>query len=146
MKAPKVSRRKFVGTLGVGTTLAALKHPALAAKGPNDQVVIGMIGVGNQGTSRLKEFMQQPDVRIAAICDVDRRHLARAIALVEREKGYKPQAFGDFRRLLAVKEIDAVTVVTPDHWHAIPTVSAFESDKDVFVDKPLSYPVTAGRA
>ena len=146
MQSPSVSRRTFVGTLGVGTTLAALKQPALAAKSANDQVVMGMIGVGNQGTSRLKEFMQQPDVRIAAICDVDKRHLDRAIALVEREKGYKPQGFGDFRRLLEVKEIDAVTVVTPDHWHSIPTVSAFEAGKDVFVEKPLSYTVAEGRA
>jgi predicted dehydrogenase len=84
--------------------------------------------------------MRQSDVRIAAICDVDRRHLDRAIALVEQEKGYKPQAFGDFRKLLAVKEIDAVTVVTPDHWHAIPTISAFEADKDVFVEKPRATP------
>jgi predicted dehydrogenase len=146
MQLPTVSRRTFVGTLGVGTTLGVLKQPAQAAKGASDQVVMGMIGVGNQGTSRLREFMQQPDVRIAAICDVDRRHLDRAIALVEQEKGYKPQAFGDFRRLLAVKEIDAVTVVTPDHWHAIPTISAFEADKDVFVEKPLSYTVAEGRA
>jgi predicted dehydrogenase len=146
LQLPTVSRRTFVGTLGVGTTLGVLKQPAQATKSVNDQVVMGMIGVGNQGTSRLKEFMQQPDVRIAAICDVDRRHLDRAIALVEQEKGYKPQAFGDFRRLLAVKEIDAVTVVTSDHWHAIPTISAFEADKDVFVKKPLSYTVAEGRA
>jgi len=127
MNPSEVSRRTFVGTLGVGAALTALNRPALAAKGPNEQVVMGMIGVGSQGTNRLKEFMQHPDVRIGAICDVDKRHLDRAIALVEKEKGYKPQAFGDFRRLLDVKEIDAVTVVTPDHWHAIPTVSAFEA-------------------
>jgi len=146
MNPSEVSRRTFVGTLGVGAALTALNRPARAAKDPNDQVVMGMIGVGSQGTSRLKEFMQHPDVRIGAICDVDRRHLDRAIALVEKEKGYKPQAFGDFRRLLDVKEIDAVTVVTPDHWHAIPTVSAFEAGKDVFVEKPLSYSVAEGRA
>src|SRR5580704_4982342 len=146
MKLPVVSRRTFVGALGAGTTLAALSRPAAAAKGASDQVVMGMIGVGNQGTSRLKEFMRQPDVRIAAMCDVDKRHLDRAIALVEKEKGYKPRAFGDFRRLLEVSEIDAVTVVTPDHWHAIPTVTAFEAGKDVFVEKPLSYTVAEGRA
>ena len=146
MNPSEVSRRTFVGTLGVGAALTALNRPARAAKDPNDQVVMGMIGVGSQGTSRLKEFMQHPEVRIGAICDVDKRHLDRAIALVEKEKGYKPQAFGDFRRLLDVKEIDAVTVVTPDHWHAIPTVSAFEAGKDVFVEKPLSYSVAEGRA
>src|SRR6266404_5525247 len=120
MNPSEVSRRTFVGTLGVGAALTALNRPARAAKDPDD--------------------------RIGAICDVDKRHLDRAIALVEKEKGYKPQAFGDFRRLLDVKEIDAVTVVTPDHWHAIPTVSAFEAGKDVFVEKPLSYSVAEGRA
>src|SRR6266567_3724104 len=140
-----MNRRTFVGSMGMGAALSALSRPTLA-KGPNDQVVIGMIGVGNQGTGRLREFLRQSDVRIGAICDVDKSHLDRAIALVEQEKGYKPQAFGDFRRLLEVKEIDAVTVVTPDHWHAIPTVNAFEAGKDVFVEKPLSYSVGEGRA
>ena len=136
MDVSKLSRRAFVGSLGA----------ALAAKSPSDQVAMGFIGVGSQGTSRLREFMRESDVRVAAICDVDKRHLDRAIALVEAEKGYKPQAFGDFRRLLETKEIDAVTVVTPDHWHAIPTVTAFEAGKDVFVEKPLSYSVAEGRA
>jgi predicted dehydrogenase len=126
--------------------MAAANRPPRAGKGPGDAVVMGMIGVGNQGTSRLREFMAQPDVRIGAICDVDRRHLDRAVELVEQNKGYKPQAFGDFRRLLESKEIDAVAIVTPDHWHAIPTVAAFEAGKDVFVEKPLSYSVAEGRA
>jgi predicted dehydrogenase len=105
-----------------------------------------MIGVGGMGTGRLREFLKQPDVRIAAICDVDRRHLDRAIAEVGKSRAEKPQAFGDFRRLLEVKEIDAVAIVTPDHWHAIPTVHAFKAGKDVFVEKPLSYSVGEGRA
>src|SRR5215467_8474554 len=144
MDSSEISRRTFVGTLGAGAALSALNRPAMAArtqtlKAPSDQVVMGFIGVGNQGTSRLREFMKETDVRVGAICDVDKRHLDRAVALVESEKGYKPQAFGDFRRLLESKEIDAVTVVTPDHWHALPTVVAFEAGKDVFVEKPLSY-------
>ncbi len=85
-------------------------------------------------------------MRIAAICDVDQRHLDRAIGIVEKAKGYKPQPYHDFRKLLADKEIDAVTVVTPDHWHSIPTVTAFEAGKDVFCEKPLSYTVAEGRA
>src|ERR1051325_2294026 len=141
----EMSRRTFVETIGAGTAVTALNRSGLA-KAPSDQVVMGFIGVGNQGTSRLREFMKQSDVRVGAICDVDKNHLDRSIALVEREKGYKPQLFGDFRRLLDNKEIDAVTVVTPDHWHAIPTVSAFEAGKDVFVEKPLSYSVAEGRA
>src|SRR5437867_13213951 len=145
MNQSDVSRRTFVGSMGVGAALTSLSRPVWAAKGPSDQVVMGMIGVGNQGTSRLRGFLQQPDVRIGAICDVDKRHLDRAIALVEQEKGYKPRGFGDFRRLLDIPEIDAVAVVTPDHWHAIPTVSTFEEGQDVFVGKALSYSVADGR-
>ncbi|MFN7925976.1 MAG: Gfo/Idh/MocA family oxidoreductase [Bryobacteraceae bacterium] len=128
------------------TFLGSAAGIALAQKGPSDQLIVGMIGVGNQGTGRLREFLAHADVRIGAICDVDRSHRERAVALVEKEKGYKPEGLADFRRLLDKKEIDAVAIVTPDHWHAIPTVSAFEAGKDVFVEKPLSYSVMEGRA
>lgn len=141
-----LSRRSFAGALGGGAAVTLLSRAGFAAKSPNDQVVMGMIGTGNQGTGRLREFMNHPDVRIAAICDVDQRHRDRAIALVKQQLGYQPQGFADFRKLLEVKEIDAVTVVTPDHWHSIPTVTAFEAGKDVFVEKPLSYTITEGRA
>ncbi len=145
MNNSDVSRRAALRALGAGATLS-LARPALAARGPNDQIVMGMIGVGSQGTGRLKEFLKHSDVRVAAICDLDESHRDRAIALVESTKGYKPRSIGDFRKLLEIKEIDAVTVVTPDHWHSIPTVSAFEAGKDVFVEKPLSYTVAEGRA
>ncbi|HZO53605.1 MAG TPA: Gfo/Idh/MocA family oxidoreductase [Bryobacteraceae bacterium] len=131
-------RRTFLASAGAGL--------ALAQKGPNDQVVIGMIGVGNQGTGRLRELLKEPDVRIGAICDVDSSHRDRAIELVQTQKGYKPDGFGDFRRLLEKKDIDAVSIITPDHWHAIPTVNAFEAGKDVFVEKPLSFSLMEGRA
>lgn len=145
MQESEVSRRLFLGALGSGASLAAFGRPAFA-KGPNDQIVMGCIGVGGQGVYRLNELVKQDDVRIAAICDLDSRHADRAIGIVEKAKGYRPQAIKDFRKLLEIKEIDAVTVVTPDHWHAIPTVTAFEAGKDVFVEKPLSYSVAEGRA
>src|SRR5262245_15387634 len=147
-----VSRRRFIGSVAGGLTLSTLARPTVSAwrpgqvpAGPNDQIVLGMIGVGRQGTSRLREFLKQPDTRIAAISDVDRDHLDRAVAEVEKIRGQKPKAFADFRRVLDDREIDAVVVVTPDHWHAIPTVRAFEAGKDVFVEKPLSYGVAEGR-
>jgi predicted dehydrogenase len=152
-----VSRRTFLQT--TAATLAASaglragapasqaqapQQPGLAK--PSDQIVLGMIGVGGMGTARLKGFLQHDDVRIGAICDVDRSHRDRAVALVEAARGYRPPGFGDYRRVLDDREIDAVVVVTPDHWHAIPTVRAFEAGKDVFVEKPLSYSVAEGRA
>jgi predicted dehydrogenase len=141
-----LTRREFSSGLATGLSMLSSKSLALGQKGPNDQIVIGMIGVGLQGTGRLKEFLKLPDVRIGAICDVDKSHLQGAVSLVEAQKGYKPLDFGDFRKLLETKELDAVSIVTPDHWHAIPTINAFEAGKDVFVEKPLSYTVAEGRA
>jgi predicted dehydrogenase len=142
MNTSEPSRRTFFGALAAGLAL----NTRAAAQSANNQIVLGMIGVGGMGTNRLNEFLKLPDVRIGAVCDVDRNHVDRALGIVQKEKGYKPQSFGDFRRLLEVKEMDAVAIVTPDHWHAIPTVNAFEAGKDVFVEKPLSYSVAEGRA
>jgi predicted dehydrogenase len=147
-----VSRRTFLGSMAGGMALSTLARPNALGRelarqvpsGPNDQIVLGMIGVGMQGMSRLREFLRHADTRIAAICDVDRDHADRAVAEVEKARGQKPKVFGDFRRVLEDREIDAVVVVTPDHWHAIPTVRAFEAGKDVFVEKPLSYCVAEG--
>ena len=140
-----VSRRAFLGSVAGGVTLSALNWRVLASQTPSDQVVLGMIGVGGMGTNRLREFLKHPDTRISAICDVDQEHADRAAAEVEKARGHKPKTFGDFRRVLEDKEIDAVVVVTPDHWHALASVRAFEAEKDVFVEKPLSYNVAEGR-
>ena len=140
-----VSRRVF---LGAAAGLAAIVHRPLFAQpaAPSDQIQLALIGVGGMGTGRLKEFMTHPDVRIAAICDVDGRHRDAAIALVQSTLGYAPPGEGDFRRLLTNKDIDAVAIQTPDHWHAITAVRAMGAGKDVFVEKPLSYSVAEGRA
>jgi len=146
MAPSDVSRRAFLGTVAGGlTAMTALNWRVLAHQRPNDQIVLGMIGVGGQGTSRLRQFLSHPDVRIAAICDVDRAHADRAAAEVEKAGGHKPKIFGDFRRVLTDPEVDAVAIVTPDHWHALASVRAFEAGKDVFVEKPLSYSVAEGR-
>ncbi len=165
MPSSLVSRRAFLNSVAGGVALSAFGLPRRSAesatagpstawgrglvqpvpRGPNDQIVLGMIGIGMQGMSRLREFLKHPDTRIAAVCDVDRDHADRAAAEVEQARGQKPKVFGDFRRVLEDREIDAVVIVTPDHWHALPTVRAFEAGKDVFVEKPLSYSVAEGR-
>jgi predicted dehydrogenase len=143
----RVTRRSFLETTAAAAGVAlTFTNRAFARTQPSDQIVLGMIGVGGMGTGRLRQFLEHPDVRIGAICDVDRSHAERAVALVEKFRGYKPKTFGDFRLLLEDRQIDAVAVVTPDHWHAIPAVRAFEAGKDVFVEKPLSYSVAEGRA
>jgi predicted dehydrogenase len=140
MAISTLSRRTFCAGLGAAATLG------WGRSAPNDQVVVGMIGVGSQGTSRLREFLRLEDVRIGAICDLDPRHAENAAAIVAAARGTKPPIVNDFRRVLGMKEIDAVAVVTPDHWHAIPAISAMGAGKDAFCEKPLSYTVQEGRA
>ncbi len=131
---------------GVALGLKAQNRRALAAPGPNERIRIGSIGVGGMGTGRLREFLKQPDVSVAAVCDVDQTHLDRALEVAEKQQGWKPQGFRDFRKLLELKDLDAVVVATPDHWHALPTIASFRAGKDVFVEKPLSYSIGEGRA
>ena len=148
-----MNRRTFIKSTGVGLLglTAGGCHSltkGLGASGvsPSDKIVMGMIGVGGMGKNRLNGFLEHDDVEIGAICDVDSRHLDEAVAIVEEKRGRTPNTFRDFRYLLEMRDIDAVAVVTPDHWHALPTIRAFEAGKDVFVEKPLSYSVGEGRA
>ena len=128
-----------------GLGLSAVRKPASAAPA-SDRIQVGFIGLGGQGTSRLNEFMRHPDVSAAAVCDVDRTHLDRAAALIEKTQGHTPAKFQDFRKLIESKDLDAVMVATPDHWHAMPVIHACQAGKDVFVEKPLSYSIGEGRA
>ncbi len=147
MKQQKSSRRDFVKKLGSGVALGltAANYRALAGESPNEKIIVGCIGVGGMGTNRLRGFMRHDDVSIAAICDVDSGHLNRGLNEAEKRKGKKPKGFRDFRQLLELNEIDAVTVVTPDHWHALPFITACEAGKDVFVEKPLCHNIREGR-
>ena len=145
-KRTEVTRRTFLGATGLGLGTGLARATAFESKSPNDTIVLGMIGVGGKGVGRLREFMEHEDVRIGAVCDVDSSHLQRAVLEVKEKRGYQPEAFADFRYLLDQQDIDAVVVVTPDHWHAIPTVWACQAGKDVFVEKPLSFSVVEGRA
>ncbi|WP_321478150.1 Gfo/Idh/MocA family oxidoreductase [uncultured Paludibaculum sp.] len=141
------TRREFVATAaGVGLGLTALQYKAMAAPGASDKIRVGFIGLGGQGTGRLNEFLKHPDVEAVAVCDVDQKHVERAAGIVEKARGTKPEIFHDYRKLLERKDIDAVMVGTPDHWHALPTVQACQAGKDVFVEKPLCYSIGEGRA
>jgi predicted dehydrogenase len=85
------------------------------------------------------------DVRIAALCDVDERLFPEAVASVEKAAGYRPDTVVDFRKLIERKDIDAVSIATPDYWHALMTIWACQAGKDVYVEKPVSFTVVEGR-
>jgi len=160
------TRRQFLRdstttAAGVALGLNLLGAPAIRSVcGANEKIRVGFIGVGNRGTQLLHGFMAQDDVEVAALCDVYEPYLKRSHADVGKtmldslgsrvpkmgEESLREVArYKDFRRLLDRKDIDAVVIATPDHWHAVQTIMACQAGKDVYVEKPLSVTVVEGR-
>jgi len=140
-----ITRRDFVkdSTItAIGTGLALSTGP-LAGKvlGANEKITVGVIGCGSQGRWNMRDFLRQPDVQIAAVCDVFDTNLNEAREMTDG----KAATYKDFRKLLERKDIDAVIIATPDHWHAMPTIHACDAGKDVYVEKPLSHTIQEGR-
>jgi predicted dehydrogenase len=133
------TRRDFSKTVAVGTATAALG--GLNVLGANDRIRLGFIGLGNRGDQVLDAFLKHPDAQVVAICDLFQPYLDFAAQKI----GGSPKQFTDYRKLLDSKDIDAVVISTPDHWHALQTVHACEAGKDVYVEKPLSLRVAEGR-
>ncbi len=135
-----MKRREFIKQ-----SATAIPTTALSAKrivGANDRVVVGLIGCGGRGQEVADLMRQAPGAEYGAVCDVYEPNTSAA------RQRFNPAArvFGDFRKLLELKEIDAVHIATPDHWHAIPTVLACAAGKDVYVEKPLAHNIKEGRA
>ena len=126
---------------------AAVAAPALRASlaSPNDRINLAVVGVHGRGKAHIQAFARIPGVRIAAICDADERLFSEAVAEVEQLAGNRPQTGFDIRKLLERKDIDAVTIATPDYWHALMTIWACQAGKDVYVEKPVSFTVVEGR-
>ena len=127
--------------------------------GANDQVRLGFIGVGNRGCQLLRGFLPHADAKIVALCDVYEPYLrGRYERLDPRFTGLGKRIaqmpelpedvarVKDFREILDRKDVDAVVIATPDHWHAIQAISACKAGKDVYIEKPLSMTIVEGRA
>jgi predicted dehydrogenase len=145
----KVGRRAFLGALAAAAGVPALARsgvlPAAEKPGANERLVVGLIGVGGMGSGHLGnmlEFQKKGSAAVAAVCDVDEGRLAQAA----KTAGPGAAAYRDYRALLERKDIDAVIIATPDHWHAVQTVHACESGKHVYVEKPASVTIREGRA
>ncbi len=161
----KMSRRSFLGNSAraagvVGIAQAASAPVTAQVIGANDRIRVGFIGVGNRGSELLERFMQNPDVEVAALCDVYEPYLSRDRSKVDprfiQDLGNKVPKMGekfareplrekDFRKLLERKDIDAICIATPDHWHAVQTIMACQAGKDVYVEKPLTVTIGEGR-
>jgi predicted dehydrogenase len=162
----KTSRREFLSKtalaaagLTVGTqTFAAADYSNIP--GAAERIRMGFIGLGNRGSQLLKLFMSHPDVEISAFCDLYEPYMTRDRSLVDpryiKDLGgqipkmgetfpNKVKKYNDFRKLLEDKDIDAVCIATPDHWHALITINAIQAGKDIYVEKPLTQTIKEGR-
>ncbi len=139
------SRRDFVKTAALGASMAAAARPALAQTSPSDTVYIGVVGFRGRGREHYRRFAKIPGVRVAYLCDVDERLFPEAVAEVEAIGGYRPRTEYDIRKLLEKKDLDAISIATPDHWHALMAIWGCQAGKDVYVEKPCSYTLCEGR-
>ena len=158
------NRRKFIKQSVLSTAGLSIGNEVFSAPfsqkvlGSNNKIRVGFIGLGNRGSQLLNWFMQNDDVEIAAFCDVYEPYISRDRSLVSKkylEMGKVPKMneslssnvkrYKDYRELLAQKDIDAVCISTPDHWHALQTIHSFEAGKHVYVEKPLTITIQEGR-
>src|SRR4051794_21384881 len=109
-----MTRREVLLALGAA--------PLAKLAAANERINVGFIGVGGQGMDRVRGFLRHPDVQPVAVCDLDTGHVANALAYMKQQRNASPETFGDYRKLLAIKDLDAVCIATPDHWHALPAL------------------------
>lgn len=134
-------RRTFLMAAGVGAAAVAA-GPARAA---TDRVVLGIIGPGGMGTNHLRMLALRSDVEIAWVCDVDQKRLADAAKLTESMSKKTPKTTKDMRHVLDDRNVHAVLIATPDHWHAPASILALDAGKHVYVEKPCSHNIREGR-
>ncbi len=131
-----MNRRHFVMSSAVAAG-GAFASKAFAS--PNDRVRVACVGVRGQGNSHLGAYSKMPNVEVAAICDIDETVLNMRLDHVEKSTGKRPASFTDIRKLLEDKSIDAVSIATPNHSHALQTIWACQAGKHVYVEKPATH-------
>lgn len=143
----RMSRRSFVrkSLVAAGSCIAVptiVPSVVFGADAPSNRIVMAAIGVGGQGTGNMKGFQAKSESQVVAVCDVDAAHRKQAMEILGIDA---KNTYNDFREVLARKDIDAVSVGTPDHWHAPITIAAIKSGKDVYCEKPLTLTIEDGR-
>ena len=139
----RINRRSFVkkaAVAGAGLSLAPHFQTVFGKGAPSETVRVGVMGVNSRGKVHVRSLAQMEGVEVAYICDVDERALEETIAEVaEMTGGTRPQGVEDFRQILDDPDVHALTIATPDHWHAPATMMALDAGKHVYVEKPCSH-------
>lgn len=137
----KQNRRSFLQ----GAAVAAVAGSASRILGANDRVNVAVVGLGGRGRAHVTEWAKVPGSRIVALCDVDQAALERGQALAEKTTGEKTKGYVEMRKLFEDKDIDAVSMPLPNHWHALATIWACQAGKDVYIEKPACHNVWEGK-
>jgi predicted dehydrogenase len=140
----RFSRRAFMKSslaAGVGLTLAS---PFSRVRGANNTVRVAVVGINGRGGSHISGFEEIDGVQVAALCDVDSKVLKSKAAAFEKKYNHKVDTYVDIRKLLENKDIDAISIATPNHWHSLATIWGCQAGKDVYVEKPCSHNIFEG--
>ena len=143
-----INRRRFLqntGTAAAALAGAPLVKPGWSKASPNDTIHIAVIGLRGRGESHYTEWSKIANVEVAYLCDVDEREFPKALQKMEKLSSKRPKTEVDLRRVLDDKEVHAVSIATPDHWHALAAIWACQAGKDVYVEKPTSHNIWEGR-
>ena len=138
---PVLPRRHFLRQTSTVASLAVLGGFNLlrSQQSPTKKLTVGIMGCNGRGMAHIAGYLTVPDVEIACICDVDRRAVDKGVSAVAKRQDRKPEGVQDFRRMLDDKNLDAISIATPDHWHAPAAILACAAGKHVYVEKPGSH-------
>ena len=139
MTETQVPRREFIKTVSAATAATALSYSRIL--GANERVQLGLIGCGSRGVGVMNNFLKLGNVDVTGLCDVYGAHFERA-----KQNAAAAKTFSDHRQLLESKDLDAVLIAVPDHWHMATTIDALNAGKDVYVEKPLTLRIEEGPA
>ncbi|HEV3027709.1 MAG TPA: Gfo/Idh/MocA family oxidoreductase, partial [Planctomycetota bacterium] len=138
-----LSRRQFLASSSTAVAAAALAPRAFAS--PNETIRIAVTGVRGRGLEHVKALLALNNVEIAAICDVNENIIGKAMKAIEEKQGKKPAYHQDFRKLVEDKSLDAVSIATSNHTHALLAIWGLQAGKHVYVEKPVSHTIWEGR-
>jgi len=144
-----MDRRSFLSSSLAGSGLAMANYQSvLGAVADTPTKRVGVIGTGWYGKCDLYRLLQVAPVEVVSLCDVDSKMVSDTADTVQKKQksGKRPRVYGDYRKMLAEKDLDIVLIATPDHWHALPTIAAIQAGADVYVQKPISVDVIEGQA
>ncbi len=154
-KPGALTRRQFIKRTAGATAVAAgfpmiVPSSVLGMGGktaPSNKIVMGCIGVGSQGTGNLEGFLRFEQARVVAVADVDAEHRANAAKMINGTYDNKDcKEYNDFREMLERKDLDAISIAVPDHWHSLTAIAAARKKLDIYAEKPLALTISEGRA